>query len=500
MPESELPHNELVWWRMTKKQKYLPGRVVVLEIEAETVGIEDEDEKLLKKLLRSGSVIVNSFDDMKYAVCSSGNVRLYPTILEEEQRSLERDCIKSSKTNKRAILRIKKILELRKLDQVHYTKNGLKVPVLEINMIKFFKNKDNYKSLNESIEFFEKNTAVEILGSIIDRNSLKTMIGQSPQAFFSLERSLDSGFESKKCIDSSENSGFVLQTIDSKNWRNELSEITINRKTVYELLSCVPFEFLSSEKKGINSIEINDKTIFNSEWEESIYNWFNEKSFHNQKAMFIIEYTKLSVLYLKLLSKTVALRVVSKGNRGCIKEDKSNYVIVLSLGGVFCDPYDLKINYRFFTLRSLEIKNCKKKHWIEFLSSKNMSISDSRKSIKRNFQKIEGTNTRGISFCFKTTSELYNVDKSLFYKVDLTRISSQLVLSEELDSAYNNYHGEFDIKDLETRSKAFHKIKSSCPIMIKLLREFFCSERSNTDLTHSIEQIKKIREDLSTLD
>ncbi|KAH7646949.1 hypothetical protein FG379_002640 [Cryptosporidium bovis] len=496
MPESELPHNELVWWRMTKKQKYLPGRVVILEFEAETIGIEDEDKKLLKKLLKPGSVIVNSFDDMKYAVCSSGNVRLYPTISEVEQKSLEKDCIKSSRTNHRAILRIKKILELRKLYQVQYRKNESTMSVLEINMIKYFKAKDNYKNLSESIDLFERNTAIEILGSIIDRNSLKTMIGQSPQAFLSLERSLGSQNKYKTCIESIENTNDVLKTIESKNWRNELNEITVNRKTVYELLSCVPFELLSSERSGVDSIELNDKTIFTSEWEESVCNWFGERGSYNQKVVFIIEYTKLSILYLRLLSRTIALRVVNKESGRREKDNKSNYTIVFSLGGVFGDPYDLKINSSFFSLRNLEVQNCKKRHWIQFLSPKNKPSPDVKKSIKRNLYKLEGTNTRGFSFCFKTTSELYCRDKSLLYKVDLTRISSQLVLSEELNSAYRNYYEEFNIRELEARSKAFHKIKSSCPIMIKLLREFFFSEKSDVDLAHSIEQVKKIKDDL----
>lgn len=497
MLENDLPHNELVWWRMTKKQRYLPGRVITLELENKTVGIEEEHEKTLRRLVKQGSVIIHSFDDMKYAVCNSSNVRLYPTFSEEEQRLLEKECIKSTKMNYRALLRIKKIVELRKLDQAQFKDNQANMTPLEIRMIQFFKDKDSATNISESIEYLENNTAIELLGSIVNRKTLKTLISQSPQAYLYLDKTLLT--EKSKLLDE-KYPDILTQSIESKKWQNELNEIIVNRKTICELLSCIPFELLSGKFNGKECIELISDQAFVSDCEESIIRSFCEKDISTVNSRkFIIEYINLSILYLRTLSKSIALRVVNANQKKNTRQKcTSHYVIVLSLELLYCEPYEFNMLSSF---RSKEnesgvsgINN--------FFGTTHMNTNSnnpSKKTARKDIH-IERNNTC-LSLCFKTTIPDKDSRGELCYKVDLNRISSQLVISEELQSAYNYYSKRFTLKDIEHRTKLFHIIKTSCPIMIKLLREWILNvNKGDFDHVSSIDRLKKIKDNLLNAD
>ncbi|KAF7457745.1 hypothetical protein HWI79_1832 [Cryptosporidium felis] len=491
MQENHLPHNELVWWRMTRKQRYLPGRVVILELEKKTVGIEEEHEKILRKLIREGSIIIHSFDDMKYAVCSSCNVKTYPMNSDQEQKSLEKDCIKSTRINYRSLLRVKKILELRKLDQVKFESNQINISPLEIRLIQYFKDRDNTTNLSESIDILENNTVIELLGSIVNRKTLKTMIGQSPQAFMYLDKTLPTN---NKNILSMENEGKAfIQTQDSKQWQNELNEIIVNRKTICELLSCIPLEILSQKREDNELTEL--KVDLARESENLIINLFHEwdaKYIKNDK--FIIEYIKLSTLYLRILSKAIALRVVNTNNKKLKQKTNSQYIVVFSLDGMFCDPYD--VNTQSF-IKLSDRGSFKEVNALEVVCEKPNLEKSRKESNKGILNSVEGDKCR-MSFCFRTTAPCSNSDeKVLHFKVDLNRISSQLVVSDELQYAFTSYNKQFSLKELETRSKMLHVIKSSCPLMIKLLREWTINtNRGEFDPNDGVEQLKKIRENL----
>ncbi|TRY53446.1 Uncharacterized protein CTYZ_00003794 [Cryptosporidium tyzzeri] len=498
MLENDFPHNELVWWRMTRKQRYLPGRTVTLELENKTVGIEEEHEKLLMKLLKQGSVIIHSFDDMKYAVCSSSNVRLYPALSEQEQKSLEKECIRSTKMNYRALLRIKKIVELRKLDQAQFENSETNMSLLEIRMIQFFKDRDSITNISESIEYLENNTAIELLGAIVNRKTLKTMIGQSPQAFFYLGKTIFN--EKSKHL--SEKEDISVGSIDSKHWQNELNEIIVNRKTICELLSCIPFELLSSSHNGKNNIELMAGRIFVNDPEDSLIEEFCEKSIDAiYRGKFIMEYIKLSILYLRVLSKSIALRVVSANKKKNTRQRSIlEYVIVLSLELLFCDPYEAKM----LSLTKLKYEETSISNVNNCLVSLSIDIdsNNSSKKMPENISKAEKSNVHGLLLNFKTTvPSRDSKENELYYKVDLNRISSQLAISEELQNAYSYYNKKFTLKELEHRTKSFHVIKTSCPIMIKLLREWILNaNRGEFDHIDSIDQLKKIKENLLNVD
>ncbi|OII74648.1 uncharacterized protein cubi_00201 [Cryptosporidium ubiquitum] len=497
MLENDLPHNELVWWRMTKKQRYLPGRTVILELENKTVGIEEEHEKILRKLIKHGSVIIHSFDDMKYAVCNSSNVRLYPTFSEQEQKSLEKECIKSTKVNYRALLRIKKIVELRKLDQAQFESNKTNMSPLEIRMIQFFKDKDSIINISESIQYLENNTAIELLGSIVNRKTLKTMIGQSPQAYFYLDKNLLNE-KNRNILEKEQDT--ITESIESKHWQNELNEIIVNRKTICELLSCIPFELLSSKYNEKRNVELIINKISANDCEDQMIEKFCKQNIDSiYHGKFIIEYIKLSILYLRILSKSIALRVVNANQKKKTRnKSASQYVIVLSLELLFCDPYEVKM--LSLTKLKYEEKNISRvNNWLGFLHIDADSNSSSNEVLSNNLEK---SNAHDLSLCFKTTIPDKNSRKNEFYyKVDLNRISSQLVISEELQNAYNFYSKEFNLEDLEHRTKLFHVIKTSCPMMIKLLREWIMSVNGG-DFDHlgSIDQLKKIKENLLNVD
>lgn len=497
MLENDLPHNELVWWRMTKKQRYLPGRVIILELENKTVGIEEEHEKTLRKLVKQGSVIIHSFDDMKYAVCNSNNVRLYPTFSEEEQKLLEKECTKSTKMNYRALLRIKKIVELRKLDQAQLKDNQANITPLEIRMIQFFKDKDSATNVSESIEYLEKNTAIELLGSIVNRKTLKTMIGQSPQAYLYLDKTLLA--EKGKLLDEKYQDIFA-QSIESKQWQNELNEIIVNRKTICELLSCIPFELLSGKYNEKESTELIGSQAFVSECEESIIRSFCGKDTNSANhRKFIVEYIKLSILYLRILSKSIALRVVNVSQKKITRQKcVSQYAIVLSLELLYCEPYEFNI-LPSFRLKENETNTSGINNLFGVIQMNANSNNSSKKTTRKNTH-TEISNTC-LSLCFKTTIPDKDPRDELCYKVDLNRISSQLVISEELQSAYNHYSKRFTQKDIEHRTKLFHTIKASCPIMIKLLREWVLNvDKGDFDHISSIDQLKKIKENLLNAD
>lgn len=496
MLDNDLPHNELVWWRMTKKQRYLPGRAIILELENKTVGIEEEHEKILRKLIKQGSVIIHSFDDMKYAVCNTGNVRLYPTFSEQEQKSLEKECIKSTKVNYRALLRIKKIIELRKLDQAQLESDQTNMSPLEILMIQFFKDKDSITNISESIEYLENNTAIELLGSIVNRKTLKTMIGQSPQAYFYLDKTLLD--EKNKHVHEREH--LMAESVESKHWQNELNEIIVNRKTVCELLSCIPFELLSNGNDENTSVKLMINQIFANDCEDLTIEKFCKKNidavYHGK---FITEYIKLSILYLHILSKSVALRVVNANQRKNTRQRSvSQYVIVLSLDLLFCDPYKAKM--LSLTKLKYDEKNISGvNNWLGFLHIDKDRNNSSKAALSNN---SETSNSYDLSLCFKTTvPDKNDKENALHYMVDLNRISSQLVISEELQNAYNCYNKKFTLKDLEHRTKLFHVIKTSCPIMIKLLREWILNVNGG-DFDHlsSIDQLRKVKENLLNVD
>ncbi|KAH8584695.1 uncharacterized protein ELE39_000646 [Cryptosporidium sp. chipmunk genotype I] len=501
MLENDFRHNELVWWRMTKKQRYLPGRAVILELENKTVGIEEEHEKLLRKLIKQGSVIIHSFDDMKYAVCSSSNVRPYPVLSEQEQKSLEKECIRSTKINYRALLRIKKIIELRKLDQAQFESNQTNMSLLEIRMIQFFKNKDSVANISESIEYLENNTAIQLLGLIVNRKTLKTMISQSPQAYCYLDKTLLN--EKNKHLYEKEHDIFI-ESIESKRWQNELNEIIVNRKTICELLSCIPFELLSSNCNDKEKIELMAGQIFMNNHEDQLIEKFCEKNIDAiYRGKFIIEYIRLSLLYLRILSKSIALRVVSADQKKSTRQRSDlQYVVVLSLELLFSDPYEVemlsltKLNY-YEEGSIYNLNNCLVPPNIDIDSS-----NSSKKISSNNTNRVGKINAHGLLLSFKTTVPGRDPEENeLYYKVDLNRISSQLVISEELQNAYCYYNKKFTLEDLEHRTKLFHVIRTSCPIMIKLLREWMLNvKRVDFDHLDSIDQLKKIKESLLNAD
>ncbi|KAJ1611732.1 hypothetical protein OIY81_1590 [Cryptosporidium canis] len=491
MLETDLPHNELVWWRMTKKQRYLPGRVITLELENKTVGIEEDHEKILKRLVKQGSIIIHSFDDMKYAVCSSSNVRLYPTFSEEEQKLLEKECMKSTKMNYRALLRIKKIVELRKLDHVQFEGNQANMTPLEIRMIQFFKDRDSIVNISESIEYLENNTAIELLGSIVNRKSLKTMISQSPQAYFYLDKTLMS--EKSKLKDDGYQD-IVAKSIESKQWQNELNEIVVNRKTICELLSCIPQELLSIEYSGKGN-----KELMEDYYDSITMSLCGRNHGKTNQCKFIIEYFKLSMLYLRILSKSIALRVVNANQRKHTRNKSiSKYVIVLSLGFFYCEPYEFNM-LPLIKLNENEVIHTGAINLQDTMHMKTNCGNSSRKATRKNIQ-LERSNSY-FSLCFKTTIQDKESGSETCYKVDLNRISSQLVVSEELQSAYDYYNNEFTLKDIEHRAKLLHVIKASCPMMTKLLREWIMNiSKGDFDHLSGIDQLKKIKENMLNVD
>ncbi|OII71124.1 hypothetical protein cand_025400 [Cryptosporidium andersoni] len=497
MSANELPHNELVWWRMTRKQRYLPGRVVDLKLEDQTVGLEKEHEKILNKLLKPGMIVVNSFDDMKYAVCNTNNVKLYPAIPEEEQSLLERECIKSSKANYRALLRVKKLLEIRQLEQVKNINDDIHISPLEVSLIKYFKYRDCMKGISESIYFFETNTAIEILGTVISRKSLKTVIGQSPQAYSYLERYLKSENcnNNKISLENPDNEDFSDMTFEAREWQNTLNEIVVNRKAISELLSCIPIEILGCT--NINTVPTSN--INNPiEWESLVCKAFEEKGKRTQDSIFIIEYIKVSLLYIQVLARTVAMRVLNVSyNQKSGTEKKEPYVIVLSLSYLYSNFYDISgtIPTSFIKLRNAEVGPRDGEHWTKYLyknhgDSKELPLNNS-----------DENSLDMLSFCLKTTSPDTSSTK-LFYRVGINKISSQLVLSSELKHAYQIYHNKYRRSDLDERLKALHTIRSSCPTMLKLLNEWLIHRKSGDvpfDHINSIENIHKIRDILGSV-